>query len=52
MAPNAKYIQQSKYYHHDHRDIEDFFDLPIHRDVGVDEPEQNSDNDESDDNCN
>ena len=52
MAPHAEYIQQPKDYHHDDHNIEDLFDLPIHGDLGVDEPEQDSDNDEGDDDCN
>jgi hypothetical protein len=52
MAPNAEYIKQPKDYHHHHHDIEDLFDLPIHGDVGVDEPEYDSDHDEGDDKCN
>ena|ERR1039458_4301122 len=39
LAPHAEYIEQPKDYYHHHHDVEDLFDLPIHRDVGVDEPE-------------
>ena len=48
----SKYVEQPKDHYHHHHDIEDLFDLAIHGDVAVDEPEQDSDNDESDDNCN
>jgi hypothetical protein len=52
MAPDSKYIEQPKDHHdHDH-DIKDLFDLTIHRDVGVHEPQQDPDNDEGDDDCN
>jgi hypothetical protein len=34
----------------DHDDgVENFFDLPVHRDVGVDQPEQHADHDQGDD---
>jgi hypothetical protein len=39
VSPHAEYIKQPKDYHHHHHNIEDLFDLPIHGDVGVDEPE-------------
>ena len=51
MAQYAEYIEQPKDYYHHHHDIEDLLDLPIHGDVGVDEPEQDSDYDEGDDDC-
>jgi hypothetical protein len=39
VAQHAEYVEEPKDYHHHHHDIEDLFDLPIHGDVGVDEPE-------------
>jgi len=51
MVQYSEHVEQPKDYHHHHHDIEDLFDLGIHGDVGVDEPEQNSDHDETDDNC-
>jgi len=50
VAPHAEDIEQPKDHHHDDHNIEDLFDLPIHREVGVDEPEQDSDDNERDDN--
>ena len=35
-----------------HHDVKDLFDLSIHGDVGVDEPEHNSGDNKGDDNCN
>jgi hypothetical protein len=35
----------------DYDDIDDLLDLSVHRDVGVDKPEQNPDHDEADDQC-
>lgn len=48
IPQNSENIEQPKDYYHHHDDIEDLFDLAVHRDVSVDEPKQNSDNDESD----
>jgi hypothetical protein len=52
MAQHSEYVKQPKDHHHNHDDIEDLFDLTIHWDVSVDEPKQDSGNDESDDNGN
>jgi hypothetical protein len=32
-----------------HDDVENSFDLPVHRDVGINQPEQHANNDQSDD---
>jgi len=45
-------VEQPQDYNYHHHDVEDPFDLPIHGDVAVDEPEQDSDYDETDDDCN
>ena len=47
MRDDAKGIQQP---HHDtnHDDgVKNFFDLAVHRDVGIDQPEQHADDDQS-----
>ena len=49
VIQNAERIQQpNDDADHDH-DVENFFDLAVHRDVTVDQPEQHADDDESDD---
>ena len=50
MAQHSKDIEEPEDHHHYDHDIEDLFDLTVHRDVGVREPKQDSDNDETDDN--
>ena len=52
VVPHSEYVQEPKNHHHHHHDIEDLFDLTVHRDVGVREPKQHGDNDEREDNCN
>ena len=47
----SEHIQQPKDHDDHHHDIEDVFDLPVHGDVGVDEPEQDANDDESYDDC-
>src|SRR5450432_4484775 len=49
MAENAKNGQQP---HDDadyNHDVENFFNFPVHRDIGIDQPEQHADDDQSDD---
>jgi hypothetical protein len=50
-AQQSKDIEQPEDDYHYHHDIEDPFDLTIHGDVVVDEPQQDPGDDESDDNC-
>jgi len=42
----AKYIQEPQNHDDDHHDVDDFLDGVGHRDVGIRQPEQDSDDDE------
>ena len=48
VIDDAEDIQQPQDDADYHDDVEDFFDLPVHRDVGVDEPKQHANDDQSD----
>ena len=48
MIENAEGVQQPHDDANHHDDVENFFDLSVHRDVGVDQPEQHTDDDQSD----
>lgn len=52
VIDDAKGRQQPHDHADDHDDVENLFDLRIHRDVGVDQPEQHADDDQRDDNRN
>ena len=49
MTDDAKGAQQPHDHANHHDDVEDLFDFCIHRDVGVDQPEQYAHDDQSDD---
>jgi hypothetical protein len=46
---DAKHIQQPDDHTDDYYDIQNLFDLPIHGNVGIDQPEQDSDDNQGDD---
>ena len=49
VVEDAEAVEQPQD-HHDHDDnIEDLFDRRLHRDVGVDQPENNTDDDQGQD---
>jgi len=48
MIQYSKCVEQPEEDYHHHHDIEDLLDFPIHGNVGVDEPKEDSDDDESD----
>jgi hypothetical protein len=48
VIEDAEGIEEPKYNANHHDDVKDLFDLSIHRDVGVHQPEQHSDNYQSD----
>lgn len=45
MSQDAEGGQEPHEHANDHDDIQNLFDLSIHGDVGVDQPEQNADDD-------
>jgi hypothetical protein len=48
MAENAKDRQQPHDDTNHDDDVENFFNLPVHRDVGIDQPEQHANDNQSD----
>lgn len=48
MAENAKGGQEPDYDADDYDDVENLFDLRIHGNVAIDQPEQDADDNESD----
>ena len=49
VIENAKGVEQPDDDADHHHDVEDLLNLPVHRDVVVDQPEQRSDHDQGDD---
>src|SRR5688572_27337607 len=49
MADDAKGVKQPNDDADHHHDVEDVLNFAVHRDVGVDQPEQHADDDEGDD---
>jgi hypothetical protein len=48
VMENAESKQQPHDNANHHDDVEDFFYLSVHRDVGIDQPKQHTDDDQSD----
>jgi len=49
MVEDAEGIEQPHDDANDHDNVQDFFDFPVHRDIGVDQPEQHTHDDQGDD---
>jgi hypothetical protein len=52
ISDYAKYLQQPQTYNHDHNDVEDGFDGFSHRDVGINRPQHDANDDQCNDDIN